>query len=89
MLGSPPDYPGIQGTGSKQKLGVKTQQQTKQITDYRKRIKDLKCDLALKDNEIQNLQRTLKYTKLKEYEVQLEVYSMEVLRMKKLLIAER
>ena len=55
MLGSPSDYPGIQGTGSKQKLGVKTQQQTKQITDYRKRIKDLKCDLALKDNEIQNL----------------------------------
>ena len=53
MLSSPPDYPGFQGPYSKQqKNGSKTQQQTKQISDYRKRIKDLKCDLSLKENEI-------------------------------------
>ena len=43
----------------------------------------------MKETEMQNLSRTLKFTKLKEYEVQLDIYSQEIHRMKKLLIAER
>ena len=49
----------------------KTQQIIKQNTEFRKRIKELKCDMALKETELQNMQRTLKFTKLKEYEVEL------------------
>jgi len=50
---------------------MKVQQLVKQNTDFRKRIKELKCDTAVKETEIQNLQRTLKFTKLKEFEAEL------------------
>lgn len=49
----------------------------------------MRCDLTLKDTEVQNLQRTLKFTKLQEYEVQIQTYSQEILRMKTLLLNER
>ena len=58
LLSSPADYAalGIQGPPTKQqKLALKASQHSKQISDYRRRIKDLKCDMALKDTEIQNL----------------------------------
>ena len=58
----------------------------KQNSEFRKRIKELRCDLALRDTEVQNLQRTLKFTKLKEFEVQVHTYSQEILRMKDLLV---
>ncbi len=54
----------------------------KQNTEFRKRIRELKCDVALKETEVQNLQRTLKFTKLKEFEIELQTYSQEILRMK-------
>lgn len=61
----------------------------KQNVEFRKRIKELKCDVALRETEAQNLQRTLKYTKLKEFEVELQTYSNEILRLKNMLMKER
>lgn len=61
----------------------------KQNTDFRKRIKELKCDVALKETEVQNLQRTLKFTKLKEFEVELQTYSKEILRLKNIIMNEK
>ena len=62
-------------TGSRQQKQVASQTKVQQLlklnSDYRKRIKELKCDVALKDTEVQNLQRTLKFTKLKEFEAEL------------------
>ena len=58
LLSSPTEYAalGIQGPPTKQqKQALKASQHSKQISDYRKRIKDLKCDLAVRDTEIQNL----------------------------------
>ena len=61
----------------------------KQNVEFRKRIKELKCDVALRETEAQNLQRTLKYTKLKEFEIELQTYSNEILRLKNMLMKER
>ena len=61
----------------------------KQNTDFRKRIKELKCDVALKETEVQNLQRTLKFTKLKEFEIELQTYSKEILRLKNIIMNEK
>ena len=61
----------------------------KQNTDFRKRIKELKCDSAVKETEIQNLQRTLKFTKLKEFEAELQTYSNEVIRLRNMLMSEK
>lgn len=61
----------------------------KQNNDFRKRIKELKCDAAVKDAEIQNLQRTLKFTKLKEFEVELHTYANEIIRLRNLLMSEK
>ena len=68
---------------------LKTQQLVKQNTDFRKRIKELKCDVALKETEVQNLQRTLKFTKLKEFEIELQTYSKEILRLKNIIMNEK
>jgi len=73
---SPIEYAALgiynQAPASRQsKAAIKASQQNKQLTEYRKRIKDLKLELITKETETQNLQRTLKFTKLKEYEVQL------------------
>ena len=58
-------------SNKQQKAAIKASQQSKQMSDFRRRIKDLKLELLTKETEVHNLQRTLKFTKLKEYEVQL------------------
>ena len=45
--------------------------------------------MALKDTEVQNLQRTLKFTKIKEFEIELHTYSQEILRLKNMLMNEK
>ena len=49
----------------------------------------MKCDVALKETEVQNLQRTLKFTKLKEFEIELQTYSKEILRLKNIIMNEK
>ena len=97
FMNTPPELQGINGAsafhGSRHSKTIqsqlKSQQLVKQNTDFRKRIKELKCDVALKETEVQNLQRTLKFTKLKEFEIQLATYSQEILRLKNMLMSER
>ncbi|CDW75229.1 UNKNOWN [Stylonychia lemnae] len=48
---------------------------------YKLKIKQLKNDLLMKQEEIMNLNRTLKYTKLKEYEVEIEELQKEIGRL--------
>ena len=46
----------------------------KQIAELKKRVRELRCDATEKEQELQNVQRTLKYTKVKEFEVQLATF---------------
>lgn len=67
----------------------KNQQLIKQNAEFRKRIKELRCDIALKETELQNMTRTLKFTKLKEYQIELETYGQEIMRLKGMLMQEK
>ena len=61
---------------------------TIQLADLKSRLKQSKQELKEKDQAFQDLQRTLKYTKIYELEEELRLYSGEVFRLKRLLLEE-
>jgi predicted RNase H-like nuclease (RuvC/YqgF family) len=51
----------------------------------KKTIKDLKIEMAGKDDEIMEMKKTLKYTKIREMEIETKAYAEEVIRLKAIL----
>ena len=43
--------------------------QQKMLAEYRKHVRDLKCELTEKESKLQNIQRTMKFSKIKEFDV--------------------
>ena len=69
-------------------------QKNKQLTSaqlnfvYKRKIRGLKSDLVLKDEEMNNLKRNIKFTKMKEYETEIKTFKDEGLRLRRVLQAE-
>eukprot|EP01017_Pseudomicrothorax_dubius_P010795 TRINITY_DN13907_c0_g1_i1.p1 TRINITY_DN13907_c0_g1~~TRINITY_DN13907_c0_g1_i1.p1 ORF type:complete len:405 (-),score=118.90 TRINITY_DN13907_c0_g1_i1:33-1247(-) len=55
------------------------------IVVLKKTIRDLKAEITTKTEELESIKRTVKYTKIKEAEVEAKTYAEEVLRLKSLL----
>jgi paraquat-inducible protein B len=58
------------------------------VADLKGRLNESKQELREKDQALQELQKTLKYTKIHELEEQLRIYSTEIYRLKRLLLEE-
>ena len=63
----------VQGTESKSKP-----KQSTQVSELKRVVKELRTDLALKENELLNIQMTTKYLRLTELETQVVSLQKEV-----------
>ena len=52
------------------------------IVNLKRQVQDLKDTLYTKDNEIVDLKKEIKSTKIKELEIELKVYMQECLRLR-------
>jgi len=48
------------------------------ISEFKRKIRELKAELALKETEIMNTQRQLRFTKITELEQRIVIFEIEV-----------
>lgn len=61
------------------------QENTHFLQKIKKQLKETKDELKLKDEELQNYKKNIKFTKLKELQVENQVYYDETIRLKEIL----